>query len=115
MINGLLEESTRNLVSAIELAIVSHRVALGSETDILRADVTSLETTNKDLLDKHKANTTLDELVNRQKVQQNALDRIEKIESRRGEVQRGQAFAASRSKNTSQFVLRRLRGEDSVH
>lgn len=85
-IESLVSASESALVGQVEAAIVAHRVGIAKEVETLTGDIAKLESDNKDLLEKHKANATLDELVKRQKSQQDSLDRIEKLEARRKSV-----------------------------
>lgn len=78
-LKALIAESDVALVSKVETAIVAHRTALAIEAEKLSKEIRTLETDNKDLLEKHKANATLEELVKRQKAQQDSLDKIEKL------------------------------------
>jgi hypothetical protein len=82
-LNLIIAASHDALVPTVEAAIVSHRAQLAIEVEKLVAAIAKLETDNKDLLEKHKANATLDELVKRQKAQQDSFDKIEKLEARR--------------------------------
>lgn len=82
-IQELVANSDAVLVSQVETAILAHRLSLASEVESLAKDIVKLETDHKDLLTKHKANSTLDELVKRQKTQQDSLDKIAKLETRR--------------------------------
>lgn len=85
-IESLVSASESALRSQVEAAIVAHHSAIAKEAESLSGDVAKLESDNNDLLGKHKANATLDELVNRQKTQQDALDRIKKLEGRRKHI-----------------------------
>jgi len=89
-LNTIIAVSDVALVTKVEAAIVSHRAQLATEVEKLTADIAKLESDNKDLLEKHQANATLDELVKRQKAQQDSLDKIEKLEARRVTVVQNQ-------------------------
>lgn len=79
----LIEDSDEALVGRAESAIVAFRIGLTTEEKSLRDGIKRLQADNKELIDKHEANVALDELVKRQKTQQSALERIEKLEKRR--------------------------------
>lgn len=91
ILNALISTSDATLVSQVEVVILAHRVSLANEAENLDKDITQMQHDNKDLIDKHKANATLDELVKRQKSQQDYLDKIEKLKGRRKGVIDGQA------------------------
>lgn len=93
-LEALIEESDTALISKVEAAMVAFRSSLTTEVENLGKEIKKLETDNKDLLEKHKANVTLDELVKRQKTQQDSLDKIEKLEVKRSSVQKDQQAAA---------------------
>lgn len=79
----IIEASEVGLVAKVETAIVDHRKELSREVETLTSQSERLEADNKDLLEKHKANLSLDELVKRHKAQQDSLDKIGTLESRR--------------------------------
>ncbi len=93
-LESLIKESDTALIGKVEAAMVAFRSSLATEVENLGKDIKKLETDNKDLLEKHKANVTLDELVKRQKTQQDSLDKIEKLEIRRSSIQTDQQAAA---------------------
>lgn len=80
---SIIEAHDKDLKSKAEAAIVAYRSELAAEEKRLKGGIKNLETENKALIEKHKANAALDELVKRQKAQQDALDKIEKLEKRR--------------------------------
>ncbi|CAN5561907.1 AAA family ATPase [soil metagenome] len=80
---SLIEDSEKVLIGKVEAAVLAFRVGLKEQAESLEKAITKLETDNKDLLEKHKANATLDELVKRQKAQQDFLDKIERLEVKR--------------------------------
>lgn len=90
ILNTLVAASDVALTSQVEAAILEHRVSLTGEVESLDKEIAKLQRDNKDLIEKHKANATLDELVKRQKSQQDFLDKIEKLEERRNGVVNGQ-------------------------
>jgi energy-coupling factor transporter ATP-binding protein EcfA2 len=85
-IESLVSASEATLVRQVEAAIVAHRTVVAKEVETLNEEIVRLERDNRDLLEKHKANATLDELVKRQKAQQDSLDRIDNLEARRKSV-----------------------------
>lgn len=87
---ALITESEANLVSHVEAAIVTYRNELLIEDDTLKKTNRTLQDDNKALIEKHKANASLNELVVRQKAQQAALDKIEKLERKQTELQSDQ-------------------------
>ncbi|MHB1521873.1 MAG: TrlF family AAA-like ATPase [Ferrimicrobium sp.] len=91
---ALVAESDRILVGKVEEAIAAYRNGLSTESVTLENGVKVLQQDNRELIDKHTANATLDELVKRQKAQQAALDKIEKLEARRTELQGNQKASA---------------------
>ncbi len=91
---ALIAESEATLVVQVETAIVTYRNSLSTEDDTLKEAIKKLQDDNKELIEKHKANATLNELVMRQKAQQAALDKIGKLEERRTELQSEQKKAA---------------------
>jgi energy-coupling factor transporter ATP-binding protein EcfA2 len=84
---ALITESETTLVGQVEAAIVTYRNALSIEDDTLKMALKKLQDDNRVLIEKHKNNATLNELVMRQKAQQAALDKIGKLEERRAEFQ----------------------------
>lgn len=86
----LISESEANLVNRIESAIVTYRSALSIEADTVKKANEKLQNDNEALIDKYKVNATLNELVKRQKAQQTALDKIEKLEQRQTELRSDQ-------------------------
>lgn len=86
----LIAESETILVGQVEAAVVTYRNALSSEGDTLKKALKKLQDDNSALIEKHKANATLNELVMRQKAQQTALDKIGKLEERRTEFEKEQ-------------------------
>lgn len=88
-----VEATETELVRKAEQAIIDYRVQLGEERSSLVRDVATLKTDNKGLIEKHKANTTLEELVKRQKKQQDSLDKILKLEERRDRIAKDQIDA----------------------
>lgn len=87
---ALITESEANLVGQVEAAIVTYRNELLIEDDTLKQSNRTLRDDNKALIEKHKANASLNELVMRQKAQQAALDKIEKLERKQTELQSDQ-------------------------
>jgi energy-coupling factor transporter ATP-binding protein EcfA2 len=84
---ALIAESEVTLIGQVETAIVTYRNALSTEDDTLKKAIKKLQDDNKSLIEKHKANATLNELVTRQKAQQAVLDKIGRLEERRAELQ----------------------------
>lgn len=84
---ALIAESETTLIGQVEAAIVTYRNALSVEDGTLKKALKKLQDDNKALIEKHKANATLNELVMRQKAQQAALDKIGKLEEKRTEFQ----------------------------
>jgi energy-coupling factor transporter ATP-binding protein EcfA2 len=84
---ALITKYETTLVGQVETAIVAYKNALSAEDDTLKKASKRLQDDNKALIEKHKANATLNELVMRQKTQQLALEKIEKLEERRTELQ----------------------------
>lgn len=82
-LRALIKDSEESLAEKVEDAILAFRIEIRNELKALRNAITKLETDNTDLLERHKANSTLDELVKRQKAQQDFLDKIEKLERKR--------------------------------
>lgn len=82
---ALIAEAETTIVGQVEAAIVTYRNALSTEVDTLKKRLKKLQDDNRALIEKHKANATLNELVMRQKAQQAALDKIGKLEERRTE------------------------------
>jgi hypothetical protein len=93
-LNAIVATSNSTLTAQAEATIVMHRTALSTEAETLTADITTLERDNKGLLEKHKANATLGELVKRQTAQQDSLDKIEKLTARRSTASEGQTALA---------------------
>ena len=87
---ALISTSETILVGQVEAAIVNYRNTLTVESTKLKKALKKLEGDNKELIEKHKANATLNELVMRQKAQQVALDKIGKLEDGRTEFLREQ-------------------------
>lgn len=94
ILSTLISEAEVALVAKAEAAIVTYREALAAEAQSLTKAVKKLQTDNKELIAKHKANATLDELVKRQKAQQDSLDRIDKLEARRVGAAKNERTAA---------------------
>jgi len=84
---ALIAESEATLIGQVETAIVTYRNALSTEDDTLKKVIKKLQDDNRSLIEKHKANATLNELVMRQKAQQAVLDKIGRLEERRTELQ----------------------------
>jgi len=93
-------ESDAALVSGSEAAIVTYRTALAGEAGALKKTIKKLEVDNKDLLEKHKANAALDELVKRQKAQQDSLEKIEKLETKERAVVKDQKLVEGQIVNS---------------
>ncbi|PPH58938.1 hypothetical protein C5D30_03350 [Rathayibacter toxicus] len=85
-IGSLVAAAEAALISHVEAAVVAYRGKIAKEEDSLADEIAKLESDNKELLEKYKANATLDELVKRQKKQQNSLNRLESLEVRREAV-----------------------------
>lgn len=85
-LTALITASSTDLVTKAEAAIVTYRSQLVTEIGGLTAEIATLESDNKDLLTRHQANTALDELVKRQKIQQDSLDKIDNLEARRDRI-----------------------------
>lgn len=96
---ALIAESETALIGKVEAAIVTYKTSLSTEEDTLTKTNIKLQDDNKALIEKHKANATLDELVTRQKTQQAALDKIGKLEERRKELQSEQRKEAKDTSN----------------
>lgn len=79
-LEGLVANSKAALTAQIEEALTSHRANLSTEYGEISENLKRTEADNNSLFDKYKANKTLDELVNRQKVQQKSLDRVKGLE-----------------------------------
>ncbi len=94
VLNTLIAGSEANLVSQVEAAIVIYRNALSVEDGTLKSANRTLQEDNRDLIEKHRANATLNELVKRQKDQQAALEKIEKLERRQTELRSDQVKQA---------------------
>ena len=99
---ALVAESDQILVGKVEAAIAAYRNGLSTELVTLENNVKALQQDNKELIDKHTANAALDELVKRQKAQEASLDKIEKLEARRTELQDNQKAATEDVKKQSQ-------------
>lgn len=87
---ALIAESEANLIGQVEVAIVTYSNALLIEDGTLKMANKTLREDYKALIEKHNANATLNELVKRQKAQQAALDKIEKLERKQTELQSDQ-------------------------
>ncbi|MGP5507374.1 TrlF family AAA-like ATPase [Corynebacterium flavescens] len=99
VIGAHVSESRDALAARIGTALASYRGEIATEVGKLKEEISKLETDNKSLLQKHKANATLDELVRRRKVQQDSLDRIEKLENERLSLVRNQTEAVEQIVN----------------
>lgn len=93
-LTALITGAETALVGKVEDALVVYRTGLAAESQTLAKEIKRLESENKALIDKHKTNATLEELVKRQKVQQDALDRIDKLEASRKSTLGDQRAAA---------------------
>lgn len=82
-VKAIVAEAESKLLPKVEAALVAHRVQLAEESKLLDSEIASLQQDNKALLEKHRANKTLDELVNRQKTQQDSLDKIDALDRQR--------------------------------
>lgn len=95
-LRALIEESDKALIRKVEKAIVDFRSMIASEERTLQQKFEKLNTENAVLLERHRANATLDELVRRQKKQQAALDKLEKLDAKRQAVVADQTAATEK-------------------
>lgn len=79
-LQALVHEARLALIDKVEAAVVAARLALSVERSTCRKQIQRLKDENKELIEKHKANVVLDELVNRQKGYQETLKAIEALE-----------------------------------
>lgn len=96
ILTPLVEESRAALVAKVEASIATFRTSLAMEVKDLTAAAIKLESDNKDLIEKHRANSALDELVKRQKEQQSSIAKIEKLEEQRSKAAKDQSAACKR-------------------
>lgn len=84
-LTGILNASSADLISKVGSELVKYWQALISETRQLTSEISELEddNDNKRLIQKHKANAALDELIKRERQQQDALDRITQLKQNR--------------------------------
>ncbi|WP_291380066.1 TrlF family AAA-like ATPase [Demequina sp.] len=92
-IRALVDETRVALTDQIEAVVLAARKALSAERSDRLKQIKSLEDDNKELIEKHKANSALDELVKRQKGYQATLKSIEKLEKERADAIEEQAAA----------------------
>lgn len=82
-LTGIVNASSADLVSKVGSELIKYWRALASETQQLTSEISEVEDDNKRLIQRHKANAALDELVKRERQQQDALDRITELKQNR--------------------------------
>lgn len=81
-LDTLLNDLSADLIPKIEKAILEYRNDLSGEESKLKSEIVVLEADNKDIFRKYKTNKALDELVMREKKQEDSLAEISSREEK---------------------------------
>lgn len=81
-----ISEAKARLTQALDGLVVTYRSEIENEYKTLLVERSTIEATNKALIDKHEANTALDDLVRRHKEQAETLERFNQEEDLRVSV-----------------------------
>lgn len=78
-IDKIVTQTSMELKPKLVSAITAYREKISTEEQTLRAAIDAINKDNNDLISRHTANTTLDELVKREKTQNDSLVSLQKL------------------------------------